>query len=56
MYEKGYMSPQLLPKISSEDNWMKELHSEVAEDSQQIQSKSKTQFSRTSRPVSEQPL
>ena len=56
MYEKGYMSPQLLPKISSDVKWMKELHSEVAEDSQQIQSKSKTQFSRTSRLVSEQPL
>ena len=39
------------------DDWMKELDSKIAgggEDSQQIQPKSKTQLSRTRRPVSEQ--
>ena len=48
IYEKGYVSPR----------WMKELDSEVAgssKDSQRIQPKSKTQLSRTVRPVSEQP-
>ena len=58
IYEKVYASPRLLPKISFEDNSMKELDSEVAggsEDSQQIQPKSKTQLSRTVRLVSEQP-
>ena len=56
--EKVYASPRPPPKISCKDNWMKELDSEVAgcnEDSQQIQPKSKTQLSRTVRPVSEQP-
>ena len=46
------------PKMSFKDNLMKELDSEVAEsskDSQRIQPKSKTQLSRTVRPVSEQP-
>ena len=58
IYEKVYASPQLPPKISFKDNWMKELDSEVAggsEDSQQIQPKSKTQSSSTGRRVSEQP-
>ena len=55
--KKVYASPRLPPKISFQDNWMKELDSEVAggsEDSQQIQPKSKTQLSRTVRPVGEQ--
>ena len=46
------------PETSFKDNWMKELDSEVAggnADSQQIQPKSKTQLSRTVRPVGEQP-
>ena len=58
IYEKLYASPRPPPKISFEDNWMKELDSEVAGgsgDSQQIQPKSKTQLSRTWRLVSEQP-
>ena len=58
MYEKVYASPRPPPKMSFKVNWMKELDSEVAggsEDSQQIQPKSKTQLSRTGRPVSEQP-
>ena len=63
IYEKVFESLQPPPKISLrndccyKDNWMKELDSEVAggEDSQQIQPKSKTQLSRTGRPVSEQP-
>ena len=45
-------------EIICEDNWMYELDSEVAgggEDSQQIQTTSKTQLSRRGRPVSEQP-
>ena len=57
--EKVCASPRPPPKISFKDNWMKELDSEVAggnEDSQQVQPKSKTQLSRTERPVSEQPL
>ena len=57
--EKVYASPQPPLKISFKDNWMKELDSEVAggsEDSQRIQSKSKTQLSSTVRLVSEQPL
>ena len=56
--EKVYASPRPPPKISFKDDWMKELDSEVAggsEDSQQIQPKSKTQLSRTRKPVSEQP-
>ena len=58
IYEKVYASPRPPPKISFKDNWMKELDSQVAggsEDSQQIPPKSKTQLSRTVRPVSEQP-
>ena len=46
-------------KIFFEDNWMKELDSAVAgssKDSQRIQSKQKTQLSRTGRPVGEQPV
>ena len=42
VYEKVYASPQLPPKISFKDNWMKELGSEVAgvgKDSQQTQPK-----------------
>ena len=56
--EKVFVSPRPPPNISFRDNWMKELDSEVAggnDDSQQIQPKSKTQLSRTVRPVSEQP-
>ena len=60
IYEKVYASPRPPPKISSKDNWMKELGSEVAggsEDSQQTQPKSKTQLSSTVRLVkSEQPF
>ena len=58
IYEKVYASPRPPLKISFKDNWMKELDSEVAggsEDSEQIQPKSKTQSTRTVRPVSEQP-
>ena len=42
----------LLQRFPFEDNWTKELDSEVA---QQIQPKSQTQLSSTERPVSEQP-
>ena len=59
IYEKVYVSPRPPPKMSFKDNWMKELDSEVAgssEDSQRIQPKSKTQLSRTGRPVGEQPF
>ena len=58
LYEIVYASPRPPPKMSFKGNWMKELDSEVAggsEDSQQVQPKSKTQLSRTVRPVSEQP-
>ena len=58
IYEKVYASLRPLPKISLKHEWMKELGSEVdggREDSQQIQPKSETQFSRTWRLVSEQP-
>ena len=58
IYQKVYVSPQLPPKISFQDDWMKDLDSEVAgssKDSQRIHSKSKTQLPRTVRPVSEQP-
>ena len=58
IYQKVYVSPRLPPKISFQDNWMKDLDSEVAgssKDSQRIHSKSKTQLPRTVRPVSEQP-
>ena len=58
MYEKVYASPRSPPKISFKDNRMKELDSEVAgssKDVQRIQPKSKNQLSRTGRTVSEQP-
>ena len=58
MYEKVYASLRPPPKIPFQDNWMKELGSEVAGDgkgSQQTQPKPKTQLSRTERLVSEQP-
>ena len=58
MHEKVCASLRPPPKISFKDNWLKELDSEVAggsEDSQQLEPKSKTQLSRTVRPVSEQP-
>ena len=57
IYEKVYESPRPPPTISYEDNWMKELDSEVAgssKDAQQIQPKTKTQLSRTVRPVGRQ--
>ena len=58
-YEKVCASLRPPPKISFEDNWMKELDSEVAggsEDSQQTQPKAKNPIVRTVRPVkSEQP-
>ena len=57
--EKVYASPRPHPKICFENNWMKELGSEVAggsEDSQPTQPKSNTQLLSTERPVkSEQP-
>ena len=54
IYEKVYASPRPRPKISFNDNWMKELGSEVAgggKDSQQTQPKTKNPFVRTGRPV-----
>ena len=54
IYEEVYVSPRPPPKISSEENWMKKLDSEVAgssKDSQRIQPKPKTQLSRTVRRV-----
>ena len=54
IYQKVFVSPRLPPKISFKDNWMKELHSEVAgssKDTERIQPKPKTQLSRTGRPV-----
>ena len=54
IYEKVNVSPRPPPTISFKDNWMKELDSEVAgssKDTQRIQSKPKTQLSRTVRPV-----
>ena len=59
IYEKVFASPRLLPKISFEDNWMKEVGSEVAgggKDSQQTQPKTKHPIVRTGKLVlSEQP-
>ena len=52
IYEKVYASPRPPPKISFEDNWMKELVSEVAggaEDSQQTQQKTQNPIVRTGR-------
>ena len=58
-YEKVFVSPRLLPKISFKDNWMKELGSEVAgggKDYQQTQPKTKNPIVRTRRLVlAEQP-
>ena len=54
IYEKVYASPRSPPKISFQDNWMKELGSEVAgggEDSQQTQPKTKHPIVRSVRPV-----
>ena len=55
IYEKVYTSPLPPPKISSKDNWMQELGSEVAagggKDSQQTQPKTKNPIVRTWRPV-----
>ena len=53
-HEEVYVSPRPPPTTSFKDNWMKELDSEVAgssKDSQRIQSKPKTQLSRTVRSV-----
>ena len=59
LHEKVHASPRPPPKISFEDNWMKELCSEIAggsEDFQQTQLKTKNPNVRTLRPVkSEQP-
>ena len=59
IYEEVYASHRPPSKISFEDNWMKEIGSEVAggsEDSQQTQPRSKTQLLSTERRVkSEQP-
>ena len=52
--QKVFVSPRPPPTISYKDNWMKELDSKVArssKDTQRIQPKSKTQLSRTERPV-----
>ena len=58
IYQKVYVSPQPPPKISFEDNRMKELGSEVAGSSKQGHpmnpTKTKTQLSGTRRPVGEQ--
>ena len=59
IYERVYASPRPPPKISFQDNWRKELGSEVAgggENSQQTQPKTKNPIVRTGRLVSaEQP-
>ena len=55
IYEKENSSPRPPPKISFQDNWMKELGSEVAghgESSQQTQPKTTNPIVRTGRPVS----
>ena len=52
--KKVYVSHRPPPTISFKDNWIKELDSEVAgcsEDTPRIQPKSKTQLSKTGRPV-----
>ena len=54
IYEKVYASPLPPPKTSFEDNWMKELGSEVAgggKDPQQTQPKTQHPIVRTRRPV-----
>ena len=52
--EKVFASPRPPPKSSLKGDWLKELDSGVAggsEDSQRIQTKTKTPFVRTGRPV-----
>ena len=54
IYEKVYASPRPPPKISFNDNWMKELGSEIAghdERSHQTQPKTPNPIVRTGRPV-----
>ena len=54
IYERVYASPRLPPKISFQNNWMKELGSEVAgggKDSQQTQPKTPNPIVRTGRLV-----
>ena len=56
IYEKFYASPRPPPKISFQDNWMKEMGSEVAgggKDSQQTESKTKNPIVRAGRLLSE---
>ena len=58
IHEKVCASPRPPPKISFEDNWMKEFGSEVAghdEGSQQIQPKTPHPIVRTGRPVATEP-
>ena len=58
IYEKVYASPWPSPKISFQDNWMKELGSDVAggcECSQQTQPKTTNPIVRTGRSVSTEP-
>ena len=58
MYEKVYESPRPPPKISFNDNWRKELGSEVAgqaESSQPTQPKTPNPIVRTGRPVTTEP-
>ena len=57
IYEKVYASPRTPPKISFEDDWMKELGSEIAgcgKDSQQRQPKTKHPIVGTRRLVLEE--
>ena len=54
IYQMVYVSPRPPPKISYKDNWMCDLHSDVAgssKDTQRIQPTPKTQLSSTVRPV-----
>ena len=54
IYQEENVSPRPPPKISYKDNWMCDLDSDVAEsskDTQRIQPKPKTQWSRTVRPA-----
>ena len=53
-YQKVYVSPRLVPKMSYKDNWTCDLESEVARSSKDIQRiapKPNTQLSSTVRPV-----
>ena len=53
-YQKVFVSPRPPPKIAYKDNWMCDWDSDVAgssKDTQRIQPKTKTQLSRTGRPV-----